>query len=190
MYINYSKVYMINNKLLRLGKVTGNLLFAASEFGSITLDMLFEKNQMIGNSKLFRNSKRQYVNKKIEILHNKGYLERINTSDTYQLSEKGKIFLWKLKKYRYIQNKNWDGKWRVVCFDIFERHRTKRDQFRHELKEIGFIQLQQSVWVYPFACEDYIELLKTHYTFGKNVRYMIVDFINDDKNLKQFFKLK
>lgn len=41
----------------------------------------------------------------------------------------------------------WDGKWRVVIFDIPESNRVVRDLFRRRLKQWGFKRWQQSVWL-------------------------------------------
>lgn len=42
---------------------------------------------------------------------------------------------------------DWDGKWRIVIFDIPENKRAVRDLFRRRLKEWGFRNWQQSVWI-------------------------------------------
>lgn len=41
----------------------------------------------------------------------------------------------------------WDGKWRMVIFDIPEDKRGIRDLFRRRLKSWGFQNWQQSVWI-------------------------------------------
>ncbi|MBI4036765.1 hypothetical protein HY386_02730 [Candidatus Daviesbacteria bacterium] len=43
--------------------------------------------------------------------------------------------------------KEWDGKWRIVVFDIPEQKRLIRDLFRRNLKKWGFKHLQRSVWI-------------------------------------------
>jgi len=48
-----------------------------------------------------------------------------------------------------FQNKKWDGKWRVVIFDIKEMNRYLRDRLRDKLKELSFGMLQKSVWITP-----------------------------------------
>lgn len=42
---------------------------------------------------------------------------------------------------------NWDGKWRIVIFDIPEQRRIIRNLFRRNLKKWGFKHLQKSVWI-------------------------------------------
>lgn len=41
----------------------------------------------------------------------------------------------------------WDGKWRIVIFDIPEQKRIIRNLFRRRLKTWGFRKWQQSVWI-------------------------------------------
>lgn len=41
---------------------------------------------------------------------------------------------------------DWDGKWRVVIFDIPENKRIVRDILRNRLKMWGFLPWQKSVW--------------------------------------------
>ncbi len=130
-----------------------------------------------------------YLNQKAKKLIKNGFL-KIGTEDGKQflsLTEKGES---KLKFYKVIEKKKnikWDGKWRVVIFDVWEKARSKRDLLRMEIKNFGFIQLQQSVWIYPYPCAEFIELLKADLSFGKNIRYMVVEKLDHDENLKKKF---
>lgn len=114
----------------------------------------------------------------------------IATDDGFRLTltEKGKKSLGMLA-YRKKLPKVWDGKWRIVSFDVFEKNRKKRDLFRRELKEYGFMQIQKSIWVYPYSCEDYIMLLRTNLHFGKNIRYIVAESITEDTAMRKAFKL-
>lgn len=73
----------------------------------------------------------------------------------YQFTRKGKVWL-KKSRMRWLQLKpgKWDGKWRVVIFDIPERLRQQRNMFRSKLKALNFYMLQKSVFVCPFPCEE------------------------------------
>ena len=42
---------------------------------------------------------------------------------------------------------HWDGKFRVVIFDVPEKHRKVRDAFRERLKQWGLVSWQKSTWV-------------------------------------------
>jgi len=108
------------------------------------------------------------------------------------LTEKGKkeagwlqINALKIKK-----PKEWDKKWRIVIFDISQIKKIYREAFRGKLKELGFQPLQKSVWIYPFDCQDEIELLKDFFGLTeKEVRLIVSSDIGKPDQLKEMFKL-
>ena len=46
-------------------------------------------------------------------------------------------------------NRGWDGKWRVVCFDIPETDRARRARLRRALHSARFGAVQRSTWICP-----------------------------------------
>lgn len=87
------------------------------------------------------------------------------------------------------RKKRWDKRWRAVIFDIPEVRRKTRDQLRKVMRDAGFYHLQDSVWLYPYDCEDFIALLKADLKIGNAVLYLIVEKIENDRHLKEHFKL-
>ncbi|MDD2657137.1 MAG: CRISPR-associated endonuclease Cas2 [Candidatus Pacebacteria bacterium] len=85
--------------------------------------------------------------------------------------------------------KRWDKRWRVVIFDIPERRRSIRVRLRRFMEEYGFVRLQDSVWVYPYDCEELISLVKAKFRIGTDVLYMIVEQLERDKHLREHFDL-
>lgn len=61
------------------------------------------------------------------------------------------------KQVLSLVNQDWDELWRVVGYDIPENKRTERRMVRKNLHELGFKQLQRSVWVSPLAVDEYIK---------------------------------
>src|SRR3989344_3897454 len=57
------------------------------------------------------------------------------------------------------------------------------------LTQIVFLKLQNSVWLYPYDCEDLISLLKADFKIGKDVLYMIVEKLENDWHLRKTFNL-
>jgi DNA-binding transcriptional regulator PaaX len=107
------------------------------------------------------------------------------------LSKKGEqvLRMLELKDYQLRKPKRWDNKWRLLIFDISERRRGLRDKIRHILLTIGFVRLQDSVWAYPYDCEDTLTLLKADLRIGKEVLYIIADSIENDRLLRDTFSL-
>ncbi|MDD2657127.1 MAG: CRISPR-associated endonuclease Cas2 [Candidatus Pacebacteria bacterium] len=86
--------------------------------------------------------------------------------------------------------RRWDGRWRIVLFDIPERRRGIRNQLRLFMSEYGFVRLQDSAWIYPYDCEDLIALAKANFRIGVDVLYMIVEQLERDKHLREHFGLR
>ena len=79
-----------------------------------------------------------------------------------------------INKLRIKKPRKWDGKWRVVVFDISTKQKTKREALRGKLKEFGFYQLQKSVWTYPYKCDREIDILRNFFLLDKSELTMIV----------------
>ena len=75
----------------------------------------------------------------------------------------------------------------MLIFDIPEKRKSLREKVRTTLVSLGFKRLQDSVWVYPDDCEDLITLLKADFRVGKDLLYLIVDTIENDRVLREYF---
>jgi len=94
------------------------------------------------------------------------------------------------QKLDLSKKRRWNGRWRVVIFDVPERRRKVRDRLRILMQELGFVRLQDSVWVFPYDCEEFVALLKAELKIGSAVLYMVVEEIENDKHLRKHFGLK
>lgn len=118
-----------------------------------------------------------------------GYIEKIfkNDQSYLRLTGRGKKKLVRDFPLLMLQKQKWDGKWRLVFFDIKEATRKVRDQLRRKLKELGFAQFQQSVYITPhdFA-EDVREFLESH-GLAENVYVLVTSDLlaGDEKALAE-----
>ena len=87
------------------------------------------------------------------------------------------------------KKRRWDRRWRVVIFDIPERRKSVRARLRRFMDGYGFIRLQNSLWVYPYDCEDLIALAKAEFRIGADVLYMVVERLERDNRLREHFSL-
>jgi len=137
--------------------------------------------------------RRYYVKKVLKRMEDNGLIElhRRGEGTFLRLSEKGRIELLKYQiREKVIEKpKKWDKKWRVVIFDIEERARSLREGLRQELMNLGFIKLQNSVWIYPYECAGVIAMIKTYFKIEGSVIYMTVEQIENDGWLKKEFGL-
>lgn len=106
-----------------------------------------------------------------------------------ELTKKGKEKLreWEHFNYQLPRPETWDGRWRVLIFDIPEKRKWLRNRLRDTLYAVGFKRLQKSVWVYPHDCEDFITLLKADFKIGKDLLYLIVEGLENDTHLRDYF---
>ncbi|MDP2594058.1 MAG: hypothetical protein Q8P36_01845 [bacterium] len=109
-----------------------------------------------------------------------------------RLTEKGerKLELYKEKlRLAGKPRKRWDGNYRLVIFDIPEKRKRVRERIRHEMREVGFLRVQDSAWVYPYDCEAFIALLKAELHIGKDVLYAVIASIEHDVWIRKHFCL-
>ncbi len=108
------------------------------------------------------------------------------------LTEEGKkkaSFL-QINDLKIDQSKKWDGKWRLVIFDIAQLKKAYREAFRGKLKELGFYQLQKSVWLHPYDCVSEIDVLKEFFGLSDNeLRLIIAEEIGDNRKIREIFKI-
>lgn len=119
-----------------------------------------------------------------------GLLARDKRNRLY-LTAKGeaKLRQLELEEHGFNKPKTWDGKWRLLVFDIPENRRNTRAKVRNTLNAIGFKRMQDSVWIYPYDCEDLITLLKTDFKIGRDLIYCIAEAVENDSVLRKQFGL-
>ena len=142
------------------------------------------------DKKLFKNKRRSVYNSRNRLIEN-GLL--VYTKDGYiKLTKKGEELFNKieLRRFRMEKPKKWDGKWRIVIFDIKEKRRELRSVVRDILSNVGFVKLQNSVWVFPYDCEDLMNLAKAKSAIGRELLYVLADRIENEKVLLEHFDLK
>ncbi len=138
---------------------------------------------------------RQVIVKSLDSLIATGLVKRVKSPNgvvVLRLTKKGS---WEaLLRHRTLptatQEKNdWDKMWRLVIFDIPNEKNRKRSDLRRAVSMYGFKQLQKSVWVYPYECDDFVQLLKSHLDVSRDVLYMKVTYIENDRHLRKEFDL-
>ena len=110
-----------------------------------------------------------------------------------RLTDKGeKILDIERRRLDLVNNKpkKWDGRYRLVIFDIPEKRKKVREHLRFEMQEIGFLRIQDSVWIYPYDCEEFIALLKADMHIGKDVLYAVIEEIENDARIRKHFNLQ
>lgn len=102
---------------------------------------------------------------------------------------KKKALTYDLEKMEIKKPKQWDGKWRVVLFDVPNNRKKLRDILRFHLKNLGFYEFQESVFIHPYDCEDEMDYLIEFYNLRRFVRFLIADSVDNELHLKTHFRL-
>ncbi len=193
---NYQRSYIIGNIMSKYGETQKKILLllmgglALGLSGSPArsfkiLEKIGEEWQEIEKRGLKRAIRSLYQSKLIR--------EKENPDETITmiLTDKGKekALTYNLDEMEIKKPKYWDGKWRVVLFDIPEKMRKIRDAFRHHLNQLEFYEFQKSVFVHPFDCQDEIDYLIEFYNARKFIRFIIAESLDNELHLKTHFKL-
>lgn len=119
-------------------------------------------------------------------------LKEQNENFIVELTEKGKRKTKEiaLETLSIVKPAVWDGKWRVVIFDIpEEKWRSGRDALRDKLQKLGFYLIQKSVWVLPWPCENEVLFLCELYGITPFVNMFVVEKIYNDIHARKYFHL-
>ena len=80
----------------------------------------------------------------------------------------------------------WDGSWRVVAYDFPEEERSRRNSLRYILSKSGYLQIQKSVWIFPYDVSLLTELLAKDVIIAKHTVFMKASVSGDKKHKKHF----
>ena len=81
----------------------------------------------------------------------------------------------------------WDRQWIFAFHDIPEHKKAGRDALAFKLRSLGFYQLQRSVWVHPFPCEDEINAVAVAYGVQSYLTLVDVTKIQNRSRLLDIF---
>ena len=165
------------------GAIVPGILKVIDEFG-----MPEEKSKKYSRKQLdnaFAHLKRQ---KLVEIIKEKDGKMHV------KLTNKGKkrMVEFSIDTLKIKKPKKWDGKWRVLMFDIPTKpkiYNQAREALRSKIKELGFFQMQKSVWVCPFECEDELLFVAELYHVEKYIEVLTVEKLLHGNMLKRKLKL-
>jgi len=150
--------------------------------------------KLLDRSAVNRKNMYHQISQAIANLENAGM---VRTSGKYGkrkviLTEKGRTTIETIytSEYRIPEPAFWDGKWRIVMFDIREKRRKIRSRLRLLLSSAGFLRLQDSVWVYPHPCDEFIGLVRAHLKSGTGeMLSFVAEALESDRHLREHFRL-
>lgn len=117
-------------------------------------------------------------------LKKKGLVGQEGKRGGFNLTDSGKEFL------NFLSDKNkkksWDGKWRIIMFDVPEYKKGQRDYLRFKLLSENYRPLQKSVFIgkHPIG-EDIIQEMIRRDIY-QYLRMIVVGEIDDESVLENF----
>ncbi|TSC88258.1 MAG: PaaX family transcrtiptional regulator [Microgenomates group bacterium Gr01-1014_7] len=102
-------------------------------------------------------------------------------------SGKRKVLKFALDELAVEKPKIWDGKWRLISYDIPGRLHRIRAILREYLKAWGFYPFHESVFLHAYPCEKQVEFLREYLGIGEYVRILKVSEIERDKEFRDYF---
>lgn len=183
--------------MLKRQNVTSILLQTVGAAGLLTVAILAPNalqafGFIVKKEKRFR--KWQTVSTALSRLVTRGFIVVTDTptGKRLRLTKSGEKFWRKVQLLEegLPKEKRWDGKWRILIFDISEKRKGLREKVRNTLLHLGFVRLQDSVWIYPYDCSSYILLLKADFKIGKDLLYLVVEKLENDRNIREQFGLQ
>ncbi len=174
-------------KILALLGAGVELSFNRSPLGHIRIWKKLDREWENINEKQLKESIRYFYRRKlIDFYENKdGTLRVVATDEGKRKDSQNRI-----KQFKIKIPKKWDKKWRIVIFNIPEDKKIARDILRRKIKRVGFLELQKSVWVYPYECKDLIDFMITFYEIKEFVKYITAEKIEGDEQIKRLFELE
>lgn len=85
-------------------------------------------------------------------LEEQGFIERSSKTPEdrlYRLTQRGRLQALGGRDPQVQWARRWDGRWRLVLFDVPREHNTRRARLRRYLRSKAFGCLQGSVWISP-----------------------------------------
>lgn len=127
-------------------------------------------------------------------LHRKGLIEVEQRGHNLHiaLSPKGQQLAGRIQidSLKIQRPKAWDGKWRLVMFDIAQPKRRHRNALRGKLEELGFALYQKSVWLHAFDCRNEIAILKAFFGLKENeISLIAAQKIDREQYFKKRFQM-
>jgi CRISPR/Cas system-associated endoribonuclease Cas2 len=107
----------------------------------------------------------------------------VSGEDSVILTGKAKIKIIE----KLIEGEKDDDQYRLVSFDIPEKKRTNRNQFRRAIKRMGFKQIQKSLWVTNRNVGDLVDIAAKEYRVVDYVAYFVVEGSNINLFIKKLF---
>ena len=143
-------------------------------------------------SKDWRSINRNKLIRNLRELYDYGYIswkEKSNDACEVVITKQGisRVKFLDLENLTIEKPHKWDGKWHVVFFDIPEKERRARNALREKLRDLGFYEMQKSIFALPYECKDEINFVVSIFNIKPYVQYAEMTSPTNELELRRFF---
>lgn len=174
------------------GRVVSRAVIKALAVAGATAGVVIAPNSVILIEKYLKHIDKKNAQRTLHYLKYRNLVEvkEVNGQLHYRLTKKGrdKYERMLIDELSIATPRRWDGKWRLVMFDIPVEKRRQRDELLNGLKQLNFYMLQQSAWIHPFDCEKQIAVMIQYFGLERNVSFMVVEEGNFVEHASRHFK--
>lgn len=182
-----SKPHHILKTVLACGGILllGSISPASGAVLARNLLQLYFRNKRMGKERFLQDLKRLQNRKLIDYIH----LPDGKVKITLTARGKNKVLMYNFDEMR-LKTHGWDGKWRMIIFDIPDRQKRAREALRQKMREMDFYPLQKSVFITPYPCEDEIDFICGIFEINRNnVLLLEISRFEGSEKLKRHFRL-
>lgn len=167
-------------KTADLSAASLSLLLGIAERGTALMSEILSAPGDVAESERLRENSARTILWRLE---KKGLVNK--SAKQYELTALGLSVVKTFQSSREEPEWRWDGKWRVVMFDIPEKRREHRERLRRALIELEYEPIQKSVFIgkRPLAEDIYEEILAGG--LRHCIHILTVGEIDDEKSLHQ-----
>lgn len=129
----------------------------------------------------------QSVRAAISRMNKQGWVqsEKVGNKSYYSLTQRGQNRIDEAGKRIFkLMPENWDGKWRILMYNIPEDIRHVRDELRKELVWSGFGSMSNSMWISPNDLQSQVNNLIEKYDIENYVDFFIAEYKGPHQNLQ------
>jgi len=177
-----------SGKIIRaLGIGVGISFALANERTSYKMSKILIK-KIFGLDKKPKNSYRSFYRLRKQKLID---VKKVGDQEIFYLTEGGRdVFLrFNYDNIKIKEPRIWDRNFRMVLFDIPEKKKKARNIFREKIKEMNFVRFNDSVWIYPYSCQEEIDFIANYLKIGKYVHFALVKDLTNRDYLEKYFRV-
>lgn len=165
-------------KIIGLGLLTVGIVATAVAFPGLPMAL-----------KPFLKRGQKNFKKEVKKLKKKGVIYL--GPDEIHLTKRGKelLKLIEISEIKIEPPKKWDKLWRLVSYDVPKTKNKERDWFRHQLTNLDFTNIQDSLWAFPYDCEQEISVIAQTLGISPHVVLMQAKTIPDEKKILKRYSL-